>query len=365
MAAVVRAYPYRDAPRLRAADLAAASLVRRHVGPQAASAWSRWTREYLALDPHDVFLRLRSTAEHLPTDLAQRSPRACNYTLVGTSGQLAGLILDGPLVTALASAALRAPSAFGGRAGTPTPAEHGLVTFGLTWLLARLGTASSWRLQPPADSGDPASWHNCLTFEWEVRVDATTSLAWLVVPSATLAGLAAHDAPSQLLPMHRLRGMILDLPCEIARCMLDRHEVTAMQPGDLIALGLAARRSAQPVLMVGLGGYAVTIEGDRLAITGPYSRSAQPMTDSSKDSSSASAQAVTLAEDIAVEVVVEMGRVEISAMDLMQLGSGDVLTLHKPCGGLVSVRAAGRLVARAELVDVDGETGVRLVEIFD
>lgn len=362
MAAVVRAYPYRAVPRLRKAEVAAASLVRRYLGPPAISALSRWTREYLAVESHDTSLRLRSTAERLPPDLTQRSPRACSYALLGPSGHVAGLILDGPLVTALASAALRAPSAFGGRAGTPSPAERGLVTFGLTWLLARMGTASSWRLQPSADT---ASWRESLAFEWQVRIGTTTALAWLVVPRSTLEGIAPHEARPQILPANRLRGVVLDLPCVTARCMLAAREVVALQPGDLIAFGRRAGGSAQPVLMVGLGAYPVEAKADRLTITGPYSRSAQTMTDSSKDSSSVSAEAVTLAEDVEVEVVVEMGRVEISAMELLQLGGGDVLTLRKPCGALVDVRAGSRLVARGELVDVDGETGVRLVEVLD
>jgi type III secretion system YscQ/HrcQ family protein len=72
----------------------------------------------------------------------------------------------------------------------------------------------------------------------------------------------------------------------------------------------------------------------------------------------------TLADSLEVEVVVELGRVELPATELMQLGVGDVITLQKPLVGAVDLRVGGKVIGKAELVDVDGEAGVRLLEIY-
>lgn len=69
-------------------------------------------------------------------------------------------------------------------------------------------------------------------------------------------------------------------------------------------------------------------------------------------------------DELEVELVVELGRVELSLAELSRLGVGDVLALGQPLGGGVDVWAGGRRIGRGELVDVDGETGVRLTELF-
>ena len=71
----------------------------------------------------------------------------------------------------------------------------------------------------------------------------------------------------------------------------------------------------------------------------------------------------TIAEHLPLEVVIEVGRVQISGAEVMRLEVGDVLTIERPVGSTVDLRVGGQVLARGELVDVDGETGVRLTEV--
>ncbi len=64
-----------------------------------------------------------------------------------------------------------------------------------------------------------------------------------------------------------------------------------------------------------------------------------------------------------IELTVEAGRVELSVSRLAGLRAGDVLTMPAAVLGPVELRTAGRLVARGELVDVEGRRGVRLCEL--
>ena len=49
----------------------------------------------------------------------------------------------------------------------------------------------------------------------------------------------------------------------------------------------------------------------------------------------------------------------------MQIGEGAVIELDKQAGDPLDVRVNGRLLARGEVVVVNGKYGLRLVEIVD
>jgi type III secretion system YscQ/HrcQ family protein len=64
-----------------------------------------------------------------------------------------------------------------------------------------------------------------------------------------------------------------------------------------------------------------------------------------------------------VVVRVELGQVSMPASDWAKLRPGDVIETGQRLAEPVVLRVAGRAVARGELVDVDGELGVRIREL--
>jgi flagellar motor switch/type III secretory pathway protein FliN len=66
--------------------------------------------------------------------------------------------------------------------------------------------------------------------------------------------------------------------------------------------------------------------------------------------------------DVPVIVRVEIGEARMAARDLASLVRGDVITVGRRVGELVLLRVGGIPVARGELVNVDGEVGVRIAE---
>jgi flagellar motor switch/type III secretory pathway protein FliN len=66
--------------------------------------------------------------------------------------------------------------------------------------------------------------------------------------------------------------------------------------------------------------------------------------------------------DVPVVVRVEIGEARMAARDWAALGRGDVITVGRRVGELVVLRVGGVAVARGELVNVDGEVGVRIAE---
>jgi len=67
--------------------------------------------------------------------------------------------------------------------------------------------------------------------------------------------------------------------------------------------------------------------------------------------------------DAPIEIVVELGRCSLSLGELSALRPGEVVLSGQRVGGTVTLRAGDRAVASGELVDVEGEVGVRLTDV--
>jgi flagellar motor switch protein FliM len=70
-----------------------------------------------------------------------------------------------------------------------------------------------------------------------------------------------------------------------------------------------------------------------------------------------------LLEDVTVAMAVELGRVTLSAADVVNLRAGQVIELSKHPGEPVDVVVDGRRIGKGELVEIDGELGVRILSI--
>ncbi|MCP5027982.1 MAG: flagellar motor switch protein FliN [Actinomycetia bacterium] len=73
---------------------------------------------------------------------------------------------------------------------------------------------------------------------------------------------------------------------------------------------------------------------------------------------------VGLLNDVALSVTVELGRTRLTVSEMLGLTVGSVVELDRPAGAPVDLFANGTLIARAEVVVVDDEYGVRIAEII-
>ena len=64
--------------------------------------------------------------------------------------------------------------------------------------------------------------------------------------------------------------------------------------------------------------------------------------------------------DAPLVVRVELGAVTLTAREWASLGAGDVIALGRRVSEPIILRVAGVEVARGELVDIEGELGVRI-----
>ncbi len=74
---------------------------------------------------------------------------------------------------------------------------------------------------------------------------------------------------------------------------------------------------------------------------------------------------IDLLMDVALDVVIELGRTVMPLKDILNLGPGSVIELDKLAGDPVDILVNNKLVARGEVVVIEENFGVRITEIVD
>lgn len=77
------------------------------------------------------------------------------------------------------------------------------------------------------------------------------------------------------------------------------------------------------------------------------------------------ARDLRLLADVQVELAVEIGRVKLPLRELLSLAPGAVLELDRAADAPVDILVNGCLVARGEVVVIDGEFGVRVTAVVE
>ena len=70
-----------------------------------------------------------------------------------------------------------------------------------------------------------------------------------------------------------------------------------------------------------------------------------------------------LLADIPLRLSVEVGSTSLRLADLMDLNSGSVVELDRQANELLDIMVNGTLVAKGEVVTVNGKFGIRVVDI--
>lgn len=83
-----------------------------------------------------------------------------------------------------------------------------------------------------------------------------------------------------------------------------------------------------------------------------------------EDASEDSPQNIDFIMDIPVQLSVELGRTKIAIKNLVKLSQGSIVPLNSVVAEPLDVYVNGTLVAKAEIVTIQGKFGVRLTDII-
>lgn len=175
--------------------------------------------------------------------------------------------------------------------------------------------------------------------------------------------------PSHALSIEELRddATPIALPIVAASCIATRDELAMLQPGDVFLVpGLAPVGEVALVAPRSEIGLAASLAADgRLVVrrqraSRPWDRLGWSNEETANMTGMTENATLEALEDAPVVVRVELGVIELPAREWAALADGDVLTLGRKVGDLAVLRVGGVEVARGELVQVEGEYGVRI-----
>ena len=269
--------------------------------------------------------------------------------------------IDGALAARLAARVLGVPDRELAAPRAPTAAEKGVLAFLVAAALEARG-ATSFVVDGVFDEVDGVASlfaGQVVGVEAVLHAAETRGRVRFFLPEALLGG---DDRPSDLerlwrLGHERLARTLARLEAIGGRARLPAREVAALAPRDVVLLdawSVDATGEGTVRLACGRGAFAATLAGGKATITSPYETRGDPMSRSVDPA---------LVEELPLELSCRLAEVTLSARDVLELAPGAIVPLGRPPGAGVELVSGGRVVARGELVEVEGELGVRITDV--
>jgi type III secretion system YscQ/HrcQ family protein len=361
----VRPFPLAELPRVARAQVEAARLLMVRLPLAPGAEWAPACRAVggeIALAVREIYA--------LPARELATQARGAVVRLSLPGGRAALVVVEAALAGKLARLALGLDEPELGAPRPLTLAEEGAVEF----LVAALCGADVAQVSGVVGEAAVAAFAGTSGDGWlavaQAHVASPAGEGWarLIVPDVARLGAPPLRAlPSLETGASRLTDATVALRLEVGRTAVARSDLSGLGAGDVILFerfGVRDARGGPVTLRLGRGGFGARLDGDALTIEEHFrlNRGVSTMEfDPSQKGEAASAD--QLLRELPVEVVCELGRVTMSGRELLELRPGVVIPAGRPLSGPVDLTVGGRVVARGELVDVEGEIGVRITQL--
>jgi type III secretion system YscQ/HrcQ family protein len=246
----------------------------------------------------------------------------------------------------------------------------------LAYLAARVCAAAGTRFRLRAVSATLPPIAAGLFVGYDVMLrSADEAASFRFYAAASLLHEAQHTRPV----LRRLSTLSLVLWAEAGSALIDRGALDDLGLGDVIVLqhtGLhreTPRDEYEGAVEVRVQGSACKLRcrlrAGRLEVE-TIACSAEPGMTSGRripDNAplgSASEEGSALGRDAPIELALEIARFQLSLGELERVRAGDVLATGRRVGDRVTLRAANQALAEGELVEVEGELGVRITRLL-
>ena len=266
-----------------------------------------------------------------------------------------GVLVEPALAAFLAARILRRAEPLSNPNEPLSPALAGIIAALAVETARRAGAATTSLGAPPVGEESLAA---DVTLLLEGR---PFSLTLFVVGAA---------APTKQPRLAELGGLTLTLPLVVGSVALEPQELATLELGGALLLSDGA---SIDVAGVGYGvligphserGIRVELRSDGRLVVGGATE-ARLSVEPEKPSPDDGQTLTDVLLETPVVVRVELGAVSMTAREWARLGAGDVIETGQRIAEPVVLRIAGREVGRGELVNVDGQVGVRIQKLYE
>jgi flagellar motor switch/type III secretory pathway protein FliN len=230
--------------------------------------------------------------------------------------------------------------------GAAAVAREGGVALALA---VTIGAASGWaRLEVPASWLEVAPARAATLGELEV--EARVELAHTRLPAGDLAGLERGDA------------VVFDGEPALSGTSGDGRVVRVVV-GAHVARGRLGRLGEEGRVTLEEGLRAAALDTGGGVIVDGHQKEVGMDRRTGEGTAAQAVDATAVLAASPIEVVAELGRLVLRGEEIAGLGPGAVLTLGRLGASPVALRVGGEVWAEGELVDVEGELGVRVTTL--
>jgi flagellar motor switch/type III secretory pathway protein FliN len=228
---------------------------------------------------------------------------------------------------------------------------------------AQLGLAVEF-IDAPLQIPDAARAH----IEARVHIDAT---AYRFGIGVAMSPLLCRSTSLRAVDCAELGQLPLGLPLVVGTSLVTREVLAELVPGKAFLSGsglwVDVAGTGRGVLTAPLSeqGIAVDLEPQGRIVL----RDANVTLDHDKSASAEATppEAASIGQalcDAPVVLRIELGAVSLPARQWAELRVGDIIETGKPLGTEVTLRVAGQALAQGDLLNVDGELGVRITKLL-
>ena len=283
--------------------------------------------------------------------------------LVGPGGERLVLEIAPELALALVDRVVGGEGQPAPAAGPLTSVERGVVLYAA----ARVLSSTAWRAATVVTS--PLALAAVVGDEGSAVWSATLRFgpAWGVARVWVPDRCAGAEAPCR-----SLGTLVVPLALEAGEGELEAADLASLRPGDVVVLDDCWWSSERLLRARVVGSRRTSWWCDEaLRVTRIETGLEAPMGEGrvmSEESSTApdgdeKTDVVARVGDAPVALSVEVARLSLPLEELARLREGEILATGCPIGGRVVLRAGDQVVGEGELVDVEGEIGVRLLSV--
>ena len=136
---------------------------------------------------------------------------------------------------------------------------------------------------------------------------------------------------------------------------LSSQELNQLEPSDILIMDISGRQG-EIYLRLGSDEYFIaTISSNQLTLDSGV----QKMTEEHVND-----EAIASIDEIPVRLTFDLGDLVMSFKEVQSLTQGTIIDLNVPITHAITIRSLNRVIGTGELIDIDGQMGVRIVKLF-